>query len=178
MAIYIVTEDKEDGALLERILAPELASSPSLQVKAAGSASAVVSYSRTLLRNPENRVIAFSDADGINPEPRHRFITTMLSEISEDRWYAFVVSPSTKSILFENPDLARKSFHKDITDIALVQGKYEPEKALSELFGKDSAFWKNIDPKPLRKTETIKKLLQTIQIFQTEEKLSEMAIAA
>jgi hypothetical protein len=175
MPTYIVTEGKSDKVFLEKILAPELMDDASLRIEVAGGSSALVSFSRTLLRNTENRLIVVSDADSLNPESRRRFIEMMLKEISpseENRWYLFMMIPEFEVLLFENTEIFKEIFGREIDEISFVKGKYESKKTISEFMNAKEISWNGINLSALRKTEIMQKLIQVIYTFQDREKHS------
>ncbi len=181
MPTCIVVEGRKDMQLLTKILSPELQEGHSLKIFDAGSQSATVSLPRTLLRDKNNNVVVFTDADSTNPAPRRTFVENMLKEISpseENRWHLFVMVPEFEALFFENPVIFKEVFGQELDETSLIKGKYEPKRILSELIKTKDDSWSEFDILSLRGTGTMQELIQIIHALQDQERSSLLSIAA
>lgn len=175
MNCWVVTEQKEDEALLRRVLstgAPE----GSFRLVSAGGYSPAVSLARSVLATSPDRVALVVDAgssENSQVQRRQRWLEDALSEVAEPgRYLSLVVVPEIEAWYFGTPQLAQATLGHALAEKEYHKLLRHPREELADVLqetstalasnGKALRLLRRLDPTLFMDLPQVKTLLEFI----------------
>jgi hypothetical protein len=175
MRCYIVVEDKQDAALIRALLKSDFdLTTDGIKIVEGNGYSGAESLTRTLLITRQQPVILVVNADSNDPRERQQFLESSIGQYADRRlWKVLVAVPALESILFTDRSVVESLVETEASDLALIQGQYEPKKALERLspgITSEPRFSERIaqvDLTPLSSHEFVRNLKASLAQFMT-----------